>query len=432
MNNPRSDQADSRPDVAWKQLQSRAKSGLHTASVEIRKTAQACTAQARRGLDYLRTAVQAKRLTRQLQAASESLGVGLYAAGQGDASLRKQLDDLAERRKSVAAARGPTKLLDAERRGLYIRLAAPFVSKADTVENETAEQRQAAAIHAELAAQSAMKARQRCELFPADRPTRRRVALGYAALAALLLLTLRMILGAGGAEQTVADGALTPGIPSKPPEVVKPPTIVPPQESPPRLPEKPAPKADPKPVTDAKPLTQEKWVDEDDYFPRRRAVTTYLNDVPHGECKCFDEQERLIAVEQYRQGKLHGTRVTYYPGGKKFNEITFENGVPVGTATNWFESGTVAATSEFQDGTLQGKSVAYFENGNKFLESTNVQGATHGRMTHYLPQGVAFGVSLYENGQKTGQQANIDPTQSQFQAIQARSEFSLRLKDHWH
>jgi antitoxin component YwqK of YwqJK toxin-antitoxin module len=404
--------------VNWDEARTRAAVGLQVAWREATLTAKECSAQARRLVGWGSGAVHARRLEQRLQTTVEALGERIYATGQGDPALRKQLDELAERRKNVEAAKGPTKLLDAERRGLFIRLAEPFLAAAAPAGVEE-EHREAVELRQELHNLGQSQAQQRAALWPEQRADRVRVAAGFGSLAAVLLLLMWLVRGSNDAEPGIVDRGgvqvpIAPPVSGPAPETPKVPEVV----------DKPkAPRS--------KPVVKETQVEEDDYFPRRRVVATYVNDEPHGECKCYDGQNRLIATEYYKNGVLHGTRTSYYPSGKKFNETQFDSGKANGKSTTYFENGQVAVMIEFQNGVPHGKHTSYFENGNKFLDSTNVQGVPHGERLHFLPNGVCFGVSDWENGQRVGQQVQIDPTQSQFLEIDRRSKVSNLLKDYW-
>jgi hypothetical protein len=390
-------------------VRKQAAAGLSVAAKETAATARECAAQARRLVDLGRGALDARRLAQQAQAATQAFGERLYADGLGDPALRKQIEELAERRKNVEAVKGPVKLLEAERRGLFIRLAEPLLA-ADAPPGLTAEHARANSLQTALAALGQRQAEQRSALLPAGRTSRLRVAAGCAAVVLALVAGIWLTSRGQSSGDPVAQ-------PTQPP--------VPPGDEPETNP------APPPTNGSSRPEVKEHWAEEDGYFPRRRVAATYVKDVPNGEVKCFDESNRLIMVEHYQNGVLHGKRTSYYPSGKKFGELEFEQGKPVKASTVWFEDGQVADVREFDRGILHGKCIAYFANGNKFLESQNDNGVPQGKRLHYLPNGVCFGVSSWVNGQKTGQQVLVDPTQSQYYDIEQRSQFSLLLKDHW-
>ena len=76
---------------------------------------------------------------------------GLQQTAAGDDSLRAQLAQVDERIRSVQAAKGSTRLLETERRGLKIRLAEPCLAEAAPPE-AAAEHRRAADAQSAVAA----------------------------------------------------------------------------------------------------------------------------------------------------------------------------------------------------------------------------------------------------------------------------------------
>jgi hypothetical protein len=175
----------------------------------------------------------------------------------------------------------------------------------------------------------------------------------------------------------------------------------------------------------------DQWLDEDEFFPRRYCVVPLLDGKPHGECRGYDEQGRLIVVEHHQRGHLHGQQTCYYPSGKKQRVMSFENGRPVGTVTTWFDGGSIAGTSKLAGGQFHGTCVAYFRKGSKFLEFEVAEGVPHGKRLHYRPDGRVFGVTTWENGRQVGEQLLLDVTPHDLKIIQEASRFSYTLKDHW-
>jgi hypothetical protein len=169
----------------------------------------------------------------------------------------------------------------------------------------------------------------------------------------------------------------------------------------------------------------------DQVFPKRKCVVPYENGVPHGQCKAFDDQGRLILTEDYVNGKVHGQRVCYYPSGKKFSEMKFVDGLAEGTTTSWYENGNVRMTDEMHLGLPHGVQTSFFSNGNKSSETPHVNAVTHGTCKHYLPDGRLFGLSTFEDGVETGKQIIIEPTASEYLTIVEDSKFSPFLPDHW-
>ncbi|MFL5242127.1 MAG: family 16 glycoside hydrolase [Gemmataceae bacterium] len=176
---------------------------------------------------------------------------------------------------------------------------------------------------------------------------------------------------------------------------------------------------------------QEMQVDEDDYFPQRKAVIPLVKGQPHGESRAYDSQKRLIVVEPSVRGIVHGDRITYFPSGKKFGLMHFVNGHVQGTATIWFENGRVATETEMKDGIPDGKQKVYYANGSLSSETSFVGGKRHGEMRHYVPDGRLFAMTQWEDNKQISNNELFEVTEEDYQAILERERFSAVLKDHW-
>jgi antitoxin component YwqK of YwqJK toxin-antitoxin module len=145
----------------------------------------------------------------------------------------------------------------------------------------------------------------------------------------------------------------------------------------------------------------------------------------------YDDQERLMVVENYRDGVQHGVTTWYYPSGAKFQEVHFVNGRASGTQTMWFEDGVVARTIEFVDGIEHGDQIIYYSSGRKYTDAQNVRGKLEGKCNVYLPDGRCCNVLTYVNGEMVSDQQLITATPEEFQKAIERSQFGHDLKAHW-
>lgn len=177
--------------------------------------------------------------------------------------------------------------------------------------------------------------------------------------------------------------------------------------------------------------TRELTAEADVFFPKRRCVAEFKGDVPHGVCRAYDDEKRLILTEEYVNGRVEGKRTCYYPSGKKFSEMTFKNGLGEGKTTTWYEDGTVASTDHMEQGLPHGVQTLYFRSGKKSSETPHVRAVAHGTCRHYLPDGRLFGLSTFADGVETSKQVIIEPTRQEYEQILEAGKFSAFLKDHW-
>jgi hypothetical protein len=172
------------------------------------------------------------------------------------------------------------------------------------------------------------------------------------------------------------------------------------------------------------------WMDEDDFFPRRRYVATRIAGQIEGEARCYAENGSLCAIEHLVHGVLEGLRTSYYPSGRKFMEMPFRNGEPDGNAICWFEDGTIAVSREYRTGVPHGRSAIYFQNGRPMVEADMVAGVFQGMRRHYFHNGELHALSEWKEGVEINRRELRQATWSDIQWIE-RAQLSTRLKDHW-
>ena len=380
---------------------------------ESKITLLAAWGQARRISGYVRAWWTSLRLERKFLSAQIALGERLESAGLGDADMRSRLADLKERRQSFVAARESTRAIDAEVRGLHVRLAEPFLEAVQSPPDVEQQHRRALALRMEIADRRTQQTERRKGLFPTDSATRIRTAAGLGVCAILLSMFLSLFFGSENVSELLLPEAID--LENLQPLASFPVPAVPAEGVPPGSVEK---------------KTFE--VDADAILPARKVAVTFINGRPDGEARSVDAQGRVICVEQFRNGVLNGTRERFYPGGEKFSELRFIDGVAQGDEVVWFQNGLVAARTTVVDGTPQGSAVINFENGRKCVATNYVEGRPQGQRAHYRPDGVLFAIVGWQNGGPVSQEfLDVDVSAEDVAAIEQRGEFSMRLVDHW-
>jgi hypothetical protein len=175
----------------------------------------------------------------------------------------------------------------------------------------------------------------------------------------------------------------------------------------------------------------EGWLDEDDFYPRRRFVATKVAGLIEGEVRCYAANGGLCLVEHVERGVPQGLRTCYYPSGRKFMEMSFRDGKSEGTERFWFENAILALTMEYRAGVPHGSMVTYFRNGRPQIEANLVNGRFQGTRRHFLHTGELLGFTYWQDGQQVGQRLVREASWSDLQFAKG-SAFSARLKDHWH
>ena len=113
-----------------------------------------------------------------------------------------------------------------------------------------------------------------------------------------------------------------------------------------------------------------------------------FNNTPFtGRCEGL---ERGFKVEEnYKDGKLHGTRTFWSQNGQKSSEENYKEGKWHGTVTQWYKNGQKEYENNFKDGKKHGTQTEWYDNGQKEFQGNYKDGNQHGRTTYW-----------YENGQK--------------------------------
>jgi hypothetical protein len=373
---------------------------------ETKVTLLSAWGQLQRLFGYCRAWWTSRRLEQKYLAAQIALGERLEAASLGEAPLRQRLADLRERRQSFVAAKESTRALDAEIRGLHVRLAEPLLESVQAPAEVESQHRRALAVRMEIADRRASQVDRRAALFPADSETRIRTAAGLGVFVVLASMVCSMFFGSEN-----VNGLLLP--PSVDLESLQPLASF-------TLPEAPS----------DGPSTMD--VEADSFLPARKVSVTFVDGRPEGEVRCVDVRDRVICVETYRHGLLHGTRERFYPGGEKFSELRFVDGIAQGEELVWFANGKLAAKTSVVDGLPHGAALINFENGRKCVSTTYVQGRPHGQRAHYRPDEVCFAIIEWQEGRPVSQQfLQIDVTADDVAAIEERGSFSTRLVDYW-
>ena len=156
---------------------------------EVERTLTATLQQTSRLIRYGLAFWHTRRLQRQAMETQANLGRQMFEAQVGDENLRAQLNQVAERICSVQATKGSTRLLELERKGLYLRLAEPVTKQAESVPGTATQHELARAAQAALQTHEQEHQRARSELWPMEKTNRLRVGFGYTTVA-LLLVTL--------------------------------------------------------------------------------------------------------------------------------------------------------------------------------------------------------------------------------------------------
>jgi antitoxin component YwqK of YwqJK toxin-antitoxin module len=83
-----------------------------------------------------------------------------------------------------------------------------------------------------------------------------------------------------------------------------------------------------------------------------------INRLREGQWKYYHKASKAImTLENYKKGKLEGTRTVYYPSGKVVDEMFYKNGLKEGVYKKYSENGIVLENSFFKNGEYDGEAI---------------------------------------------------------------------------
>jgi antitoxin component YwqK of YwqJK toxin-antitoxin module len=83
-----------------------------------------------------------------------------------------------------------------------------------------------------------------------------------------------------------------------------------------------------------------------------------INKLREGQWKYYHKASKsIMTLENYKIGKLEGTRIVYYPSGKIVEETIYKNGLKEGVYKKYSETGIVLENSFFKKGEYEGEAV---------------------------------------------------------------------------
>ncbi|PKB15610.1 toxin-antitoxin system YwqK family antitoxin [Flavobacterium sp. 5] len=83
-----------------------------------------------------------------------------------------------------------------------------------------------------------------------------------------------------------------------------------------------------------------------------------INKLREGPWKYYHKASKVImTLENYKNGKLEGTRTVYYPSGKIVDETIYKKGLKEGAYKKYSETGIVMESSFFKNGEYEGEAI---------------------------------------------------------------------------
>ena len=160
-------------------------------------------------------------------------------------------------------------------------------------------------------------------------------------------------------------------------------------------------------------------------------VTSCKNDSEKDVVKSYYENGNLKSELRYKDGRLNGNCVWYYPNGKPELSINYVMDTLQGESLRWYENGYMQSrcfykdnecdsvfesynvtgdllkTEHYKKGVLHGPVTQWYDSGKLFLKGTYNEGKFDGRWIIYYEDGSVGSTATYNNG--SGVQIGYSP-----------------------
>jgi hypothetical protein len=150
-----------------------------------------------------------------------------------------------------------------------------------------------------------------------------------------------------------------------------------------------------------------------------------INEKLEGECKLISNEGRVLAVEKYVDGKMHGTRLSYYRNGNIFEEASYVKGQRHGLVKRYYPNGSVAKQVIFVRDKVHGEVRKFYQNGKVCVEGMLEMGIPVGNFATYLDTGELVQVEDHKDGKILDKKVHAEPTPEQREKIRKVDEFSI-------
>ncbi|MCL2485331.1 MAG: hypothetical protein FWF32_04675, partial [Endomicrobia bacterium] len=113
---------------------------------------------------------------------------------------------------------------------------------------------------------------------------------------------------------------------------------------------------------------------------------SFVNNMPHGIFKTYSLDGKLVAVDNYSNGKLNGKSEMYYVSGEKFAEFRYDKGKLEGKSGVYKKDGSLITEVRYRNGLMHGTLEVFYETGDLCFEAYFSDGIPVGQLRYYFPE----------------------------------------------
>lgn len=134
---------------------------------------------------------------------------------------------------------------------------------------------------------------------------------------------------------------------------------------------------------------------------RKASEGAYIDQQKDGEWRYYSNQDTLLKVENYQQGKRNGHWQTYSSSGVLLEECDYLNDKRSGVYRSYYLNGNVSLETNYVGGKTNGKSTAYYPNKNISMTGDYHNGWRDGEWNAYDVNGKLRSTTVYKNQRLT-------------------------------
>ncbi|MBQ6223861.1 MAG: hypothetical protein IJJ58_01680 [Campylobacter sp.] len=120
----------------------------------------------------------------------------------------------------------------------------------------------------------------------------------------------------------------------------------------------------------------------------------YKSGLIDGKHQLFGPNGKLILTEEYKADKLNGTREIFFQNGRPSSKEHYKDGKLEGTRQLYYESGQILYEEFYVNGKLQGQRKGYYPDGSLYLQESYLNGLLEGKRITFDKNGQ---IKLQEN-----------------------------------
>lgn len=124
----------------------------------------------------------------------------------------------------------------------------------------------------------------------------------------------------------------------------------------------------------------------------------YKNGMINGKHQLFGPNGKLILVEEYKDDKLNGTREIFFQNGKPSSRENYKEDKLEGTRQFYYENGQILYEEFYANGLLQGQRKGYYPDGALYLQENYSKGVLEGKRIVFHKNGQIETQENYKEG----------------------------------